>query len=288
MIEIEHVSRVYAAQKRSGLSNDVYALRDISLRIEKGELVAITGASGSGKSTLLNILGCLDRPTSGSYRLDGEEVSRLSDAALARARNRKIGFVFQSYNLLPRQTALDNVALPLIYSGVSRRERRKRAEVELERVQLKERAHHRPNQLSGGQSQRVAIARALIQDPSILLADEPTGNLDSKTGKEILAIFHALNADRGVTVVIVTHDPLVAASARRVIRLADGEIAEDSPLAGEEDLPRTVRLAAPSPSSALDKRRAPPAPVVGEPGSKCLNQGRAEDSGAPLQKGGAA
>lgn len=228
MIEVERISRVYYASESNGISADVYALREVSLRIDKGEFVALTGASGSGKSTLLNILGCLDRPSTGVYRLDGEEVSGLSDAALARVRNQQIGFVFQSYNLLPRQTALDNVALPLIYGGVSRRERRRRAAVELERVQLADRAQHRPNQLSGGQSQRVAIARALIQNPSIILADEPTGNLDSRTGKEILEVFQALNAERGVTVVIVTHDPRVAASARRVIRLGDGQVVEDS------------------------------------------------------------
>jgi putative ABC transport system ATP-binding protein len=234
MIELERVSRVYSAGRKSGLSEDVHALRSVYLRVGDGEFVAITGASGSGKSTLLNILGCLDRPTSGAYRLDGEDVTRLSDAALARVRNRRIGFVFQSYNLLPRQTALDNVALPLIYAGVSRRERRSRARVELERVRLADRRDHRPNQLSGGQSQRVAIARALIGGPSILLADEPTGNLDSRTGKEILGIFHELNGDRGVTVVIVTHDPSVAASAPRVIRLADGEIVEDRTAAAAE------------------------------------------------------
>ncbi|MBI4605930.1 MAG: ABC transporter ATP-binding protein, partial [Planctomycetes bacterium] len=170
MIELDGVTKIYAAGGRAGLEVEVVALRDVTLRIERGEHVAVTGASGSGKSTLLNILGCLDRPTRGLYRLDGEEVSALSDAALAGTRNRKIGFVFQSYNLLPRQTALDNVALPLIYSGVGRRERRRRAAEELARVQLQDRAHHRPNQLSGGQSQRVAIARALIQSPSILLA----------------------------------------------------------------------------------------------------------------------
>jgi putative ABC transport system ATP-binding protein len=234
MIELEGVSRVYAAGGRGGLAVEVAALRGVNLSVASGEFIAITGASGSGKSTLLNILGCLDRPTTGVYRLDGEEVSSLSDANLARVRNKKIGFVFQSYNLLPRQTAIDNVALPLIYSGVGRRERRRRATAELERVQLIDRAHHRPNQLSGGQSQRVAIARALIQKPSILLADEPTGNLDSKTGLEVLEIFHALNREMGVTVVIVTHDNLVAATARRRIRLADGELVEDVAQPGED------------------------------------------------------
>ena len=187
----------------------------------------------------LNILGCPTGPRP-ALPPDGEEVSSLSDANLARVRNKKIGFVFQSYNLLPRQTAIDNVALPLIYSGVGRRERRRRATAELERVQLIDRAHHRPNQLSGGQSQRVAIARALIQKPSILLADEPTGNLDSKTGLEVLEIFHALNREMGVTVVIVTHDNSVASTARRRIRLGDGELIEDVAQArgtGRKDLP---------------------------------------------------
>lgn len=227
MIELEDVRRVYAMGGKVGPAIEVVALKNVSLPLDSGEFVAITGASGSGKSTLLNILGCLDRPTSGTYRLDGEEVSGLSDAALARIRNRKIGFVFQSYNLLPRQSALDNVALPLVYSGVGRTERRRRAAEELERVQLQDRAHHRPNELSGGQSQRVAIARALIQKPSILLADEPTGNLDSNTSREILDMFHAMNRETGVTVLLVTHDDEVAGAIPRVIRLEDGQVIED-------------------------------------------------------------
>lgn len=227
LIWLDRVSKVYSTGGPRGQGIDVVALRNVTLRLDRGELVAIIGASGSGKSTLLNIIGCLDRPTSGSYLLEGEEVAGLSTGALARVRNRKIGFVFQSYNLLPRQTALDNVALPLIYSGIGRRERRRRAAEELERVQLADRAHHRPNELSGGQSQRVAIARALIQRPSILLADEPTGNLDSKTSQEVLEIFRAMNRDTKVTVVIVTHDPQMAAAVPRVIRLSDGEVVED-------------------------------------------------------------
>jgi putative ABC transport system ATP-binding protein len=227
LLELKNVAKIYTAGSERGQGIAVAALRNVSLRIERGELLAIVGASGSGKSTLLNILGCLDRPTSGSYLLEGQEVAGLSTAALARIRNQKIGFVFQSYNLLPRQTALDNVALPLVYSGVGRRERRRRAAQELERVQLSDRAHHRPNELSGGQSQRVAIARALIQKPSILLADEPTGNLDSKTSLEILEIFRAMNRDTHVTVVIVTHDLEAAATVPRAIGLSDGEVVED-------------------------------------------------------------
>jgi len=233
LIDLEKVNRVYTASSQRAQGIDVVALRNVSLRIERGELVAIVGASGSGKSTLLNILGCLDRPTSGSYRLEGQEVARLSTAALARIRNQKIGFVFQSYNLLPRQTALDNVALPLVYSGVGRRERRRLAARELERVQLSDRAHHRPNELSGGQSQRVAIARALIQRPSILLADEPTGNLDSKTSLEIVEIFRTMNRDTHVTVVIVTHDLDAVAPVPRTIKLSDGEVVEDQRVPGE-------------------------------------------------------
>jgi putative ABC transport system ATP-binding protein len=227
VIDLEGVAKVYAAEGSGDFGADVQALRDVNLRIGHGEFVAIVGPSGSGKSTLLNIIGCLDRPSAGSYRLESREVSRLSKAELARVRNRKIGFVFQSYNLLPRHSALDNVALPLVYTGVGRNERRRRAARELERVQLVDRMHHRPNQLSGGQSQRVAIARALIQAPAILLADEPTGNLDSKTGDEILGIFAAMNRDTGVTVIMVTHDPRVAGAARRLIALADGRVVED-------------------------------------------------------------
>lgn len=198
------------------------------MRVERGEYVAIMGPSGSGKSTLMNLLGCLDTPTEGSYRLAGEEVSRLTDEQTAAIRNRRIGFVFQTFHLLPRYSALDNVGLPLRYGGVPRDERRRRARIVLERVGLADRVDHRPNQLSGGQRQRVAIARALVNDPDLLLADEPTGNLDSQVGGEILALFDELH-ESGRTVVMVTHEPDVAARAGRLIRFVDGEIVEDRP-----------------------------------------------------------
>jgi putative ABC transport system ATP-binding protein len=204
----------------------VQALRGVNLIVEPGEYVAITGPSGSGKTTLMNLIGCLDTPTSGSYRLDGEEVSQLSDDDLSHVRNAKIGFVFQSFNLLPRATALDNVALPLTYAGVARRKRRELARHSLERVQLADREDHRPDQLSGGQRQRVAIARALVNQPTLLLADEPTGNLDQKTGHEIIHLFEELNAD-GMTVVLVTHDPELAKRTRRRVKIVDGLIEED-------------------------------------------------------------
>ena len=205
----------------------VHALSSVSLTIERGEYVAIVGPSGSGKSTLMNLIGCLDTPTRGTYVLDGEEVSRLDDDALAGLRNRKIGFVFQSFNLLARATAVDNVALPLLYSGVSRGERRARARRALTRVGLGERMGHHPEQLSGGQRQRVAIARALVNDPALLLADEPTGALDQTTGREIVALFEQLNAE-GVTVVIVTHDHALALRAHRRVEIVDGRISLDA------------------------------------------------------------
>jgi putative ABC transport system ATP-binding protein len=204
----------------------VRALRGVSLRVDPGEYVAIIGPSGSGKTTLMNLIGCLDTPTRGSYRLDGEEVSALDDDALSDVRNRKIGFVFQTFNLLPRATALDNVALPLLYAGVSRRDRRQAAHHALERVQMGDRTDHRPDQLSGGQRQRVAIARALVTAPTMLLADEPTGNLDQTTGSEIVKLFEELNTD-GMTVVMVTHDNNLAARAKRRVRIVDGLIAVD-------------------------------------------------------------
>jgi len=224
MIEVNDVTKIY----RMG-EVDVHALRGVSLRVEKGEFLSIMGASGSGKSTLMNVLGCLDSPTSGSYTLNGRDVSLLRDVQLAHIRSRELGFVFQQFNLLPRTTALRQVELPLIYGGVAPRERRKRAREALEQVGLGDRMGHRPDELSGGQQQRVAIARALVNQPSIILADEPTGNLDSKSGEEILRIFQQLNA-QGITVMFVTHDPDIAACSRRIVRLRDGLVDKDEVL----------------------------------------------------------
>jgi putative ABC transport system ATP-binding protein len=205
---------------------EIHALRGVSLGIEPGEYVAIMGPSGSGKSTLMNLIGCLDTPTKGSYLLNGKEVAAMNDDELARIRNEEIGFVFQTFNLLPRATALHNVELPLIYAGMPSKDRQERAKQALEKVELMSRANHRPNELSGGQRQRVAIARALVNNPSILLADEPTGNLDSKTGNEIMGVFDRLHQG-GNTIVLVTHEADIAAYAHRVISIRDGQVEKD-------------------------------------------------------------
>lgn len=224
MIKIDNLTKIY----RTG-SIQVEALRGICLEIHRGEFVAVMGPSGSGKSTLMNILGCLDRPTEGKYRLDGEKIEALNDVQLASIRNKKIGFVFQSFNLLPRMSALKNVELPMMYAGIPLKERVERAKEALQRVGLADRMHHKSNELSGGQRQRVAIARALVNDPAIILADEPTGNLDSKSGKEIMAIFQQLN-EEGSTIVLVTHEADIASHAKRIVAFRDGEIVEDRPV----------------------------------------------------------
>jgi putative ABC transport system ATP-binding protein len=220
LIHLENVSKTYDAG-----ANAVQALRDITVEIGKGEFVAIIGPSGSGKSTLMHILGCLDSPSEGRYWLDGDDVATLSGRALARIRNQKLGFVFQTFNLLPRATVWKNVELPLLYAGMKGEERRDRAMEALRRVGLEKRAKHRPNELSGGQRQRVAIARALVNNPSMILADEPTGNLDQKTGGEIIQIFEELAAN-DQTILLVTHDPAIAARTQRRIKIVDGRITD--------------------------------------------------------------
>jgi putative ABC transport system ATP-binding protein len=207
-------------------TEEIHALRGVSISIEKGEYVAIMGPSGSGKSTLMNLIGCLDTPSKGSYLLNGKQVSQMNDNELAHIRNQEIGFVFQTFNLLPRASALHNVELPLIYAGMPSRERQDRAKEALTKVELEHRMTHKPNELSGGQRQRVAIARALVNNPSILLADEPTGNLDSKTGVEIMSLFERLHSG-GNTIILVTHEPDVAAHAHRVISIRDGQVEKD-------------------------------------------------------------
>ena len=221
LIEVRDLWKTYVMG-----SEEIHALRGVSIQIERGEYVAIMGPSGSGKSTLMNLIGCLDTPTKGGYLLNEKQVSQMNDNELAQIRNEEIGFVFQTFNLLPRATALQNVELPLVYAGVAARDRRSRAKAALEKVELGSRMSHRPNELSGGQRQRVAIARALVNNPSILLADEPTGNLDSKTGNEIMALFARLH-QAGNTIVLVTHEADIAAFAHRTIHLRDGQVEKD-------------------------------------------------------------
>jgi putative ABC transport system ATP-binding protein len=230
VIELDAVERVYRLTEDLRVS----ALAGVSLRIERGEMVAIMGPSGSGKSTLMHILGCLDAPTAGRYLLDGVDVRDIPEDELADLRNRKIGFVFQSFNLVPRTSAVANVELPLAYAGLGRRERRRRAVAALAAVGMRDRLHHLPSELSGGQQQRAAVARAIVTDPAIVLADEPTGNLDSHSTAEILSIFRRLNAE-GRTVVLITHESDVAACARRVIRLGDGRVLSDERIGARED-----------------------------------------------------
>lgn len=228
VIELDNVEKVYRTGEVA-----VKAVRGVSLTVRSGEFAAVMGASGSGKSTLMNLIGCLDRPTAGRFRLDGEDVGALSKSELSRVRNQRLGFVFQGFNLLSRTSALENVELPLLYSphGHGRRELRRRSLAALEQVGLADRAEHHPSQLSGGQQQRVAIARALVNEPALLLADEPTGNLDTRTSLEIMAIFQALN-DRGMTILMVTHEPDIARYCRREILMRDGRIIRDEPVAG--------------------------------------------------------
>ncbi|NOX66709.1 MAG: ABC transporter ATP-binding protein [Chlorobi bacterium] len=221
IINIEHIAKIYQVG-----TEEVHALADVSIRIDKNEYVAIMGPSGSGKSTLMNILGCLDTPTKGLYDFKGQNVSQMNDNELASIRNREIGFVFQTFNLLARSDALHNVELPLIYAGVPTAERRERAQAALENVGLADRMRHKPNELSGGQRQRVAVARALVTNPAIILADEPTGNLDTKTGEDIMALFQEINSS-GNTIILVTHEEYIAEHAERIIRLRDGLIEKD-------------------------------------------------------------
>jgi putative ABC transport system ATP-binding protein len=228
VIELSSISRDFEVGSRP-----VHALRGINLSVADGEYLSIMGPSGSGKSTLLNIIGCLDRPSSGSYRLDGREVARLDEHDLTLVRRHKIGFIFQAFHLVPRLTAAENVELPMVFAGIERAERARRVKRVLSGVGLSERADHRPEQLSGGERQRVAIARAVVMGPSVLLADEPTGNLDRQSGREVLAVLEGMNAD-GLTLVVVTHDPDIGSRARRLVRLADGEIVEERSALGAE------------------------------------------------------
>lgn len=241
MIEIKNIIKTYKVGE-----SEVHALDGVSFKINDGEMVAIMGPSGSGKSTLMAILGCLDTPTGGTYTINDQDVSRLNENQLANLRAHKIGFVFQMFNLLPRTTALENVELPLIYDGVSPRQRSDKAMEALKTVGLEDRMHHRPNQLSGGQQQRVAIARALVNDPAILLADEPTGNLDSKSGVEIISLFQSLHREKHLTVVYVTHDPFIARHTERIIHLRDGKILF------EERVDHPIQAGTPRPDAEID------------------------------------
>jgi putative ABC transport system ATP-binding protein len=260
VIELQDITKVYQMGEV-----EVHALRGVSLQVEKGEILTIMGPSGSGKSTMMNIIGCLDQPTDGTYLLEGKDVGHLHDDDLAAIRNRRIGFVFQTFNLLARTTALQNVTLPLIYAGVGRVERRDRAREALEAVGLGHRLDHMPTELSGGQQQRVAIARALANNPSIILADEPTGNLDSESGADVMAVLQGLNRERGMTVVLVTHDPMIARHTERIIHLHDGQITHneivEEPLVARPQRSDTDQLEE-QPPVASDREMAP-APVEG-------------------------
>lgn len=238
IIKISELGKIY----KNG-SIEVEALRKVSFSVEKGEFVSVMGPSGSGKSTLMNIIGCLDRSTSGVYELDGVNISNLDDTQLAKIRNLKIGFVFQSFNLLPRMTALHNVELPMIYAGVHAKERKIRAEQALSRVGLADRMHHKPNEMSGGQKQRVAIARALVNNPAILLADEPTGNLDSSSSEDIMALFQELNRE-GVTIVLVTHEPDIGGHTKRIVTFRDGMLTKDIPVSNPIDARDAIKARA--------------------------------------------
>ena len=263
MINLKSVTKVYEAAR------PVHALRGVDLMVDRGEYVAIMGPSGSGKSTLMNIVGCLDRPTSGDYQLAGRDVKTLSDDQLALVRNEQIGFVFQTFNLLPRQTAQRNVELPLVYRGLPGGARRKLASEGLARVGLADWASHRPNQLSGGQQQRVAIARALVGKPAFLLADEPTGNLDSRSGQGIMVLFEELNRE-GMTILLVTHDERVAKHAHRIIRLFDGQIVFDeptpSPLSAQAELERIIAQAETEAAAETESETEPAAGSSGDAG----------------------
>jgi putative ABC transport system ATP-binding protein len=250
LIEMQEIEKTYEVGEEK-----VRALRGVTFSVDRGEYVAIMGPSGSGKSTLMNLIGCLDTPTAGRYRLNGNPVEEMNDDDLARVRNREIGFVFQTFNLLARTNALAQVELPLIYSGLPKKERRDRAEKALAQVGLTDRAHHNPNELSGGQRQRVAIARALVTGPSLVLADEPTGNLDSETGEEIMRLFRKLN-EAGNAIILVTHEEDIAAHARRIIRIRDGKISDDRP----NDSSRAEAVAR-AKRKALEAPADPPAPA---------------------------